>query len=461
MGHKEVVVRKHWAHQRLAQNLLTASRAKAEEEIKLQHLLAAAGQWQLERLINLEEASGWRNCHLCGKDIRAYVLLFNPINQVRIIIGHNCYDKLLHLIRKSVVESTLVSRSEHSSSVRKHWRELRDSLPGKPTNETVVGWLKEQLAEGEIPAEVSSIVAMMSQTRYGLPFSKEEADRVIEFYKETRRFPIGVLFRPWEISGFCHCNLLPTEITINQIDRVRQIFSRMGEIEEKWSKAARRREQESEWQSLRQRAFQILATYSERIEIGLGEGAKTKDVEAARLDLDQVRESLSEILSESFVEDDNDRRRRECRVNQLVCELGENISWRLTRTEPLLYVKTTNSIWDYVLVHRGGRWVKLSGLREQHAADGVEFKTGLYAGRVREFGGIYGTMIALQKELNSDGVIVDLEFSVPSRQHPGEYVAKHQGKVVLPSKPIRIKRTYKVFLTGHGDDSRYYRAWII
>ena len=116
----------HWTHMRLVENLLNSSLSRDLSE--------AANEWGLERL---DASEDHHNCQLCNHRIVNYVLLANEINGNKLIVGEDCYDKILRYLEVGKVESTMRSRLSGSSELRQYWRSELKKLPDR----TVVGWL--------------------------------------------------------------------------------------------------------------------------------------------------------------------------------------------------------------------------------------------------------------------------------------------------------------------------------
>jgi len=244
----------HWAHQRFVKNLINASRGRDLKE--------AACEWTFER-IDAEEGG---HCQLCNRKIVNYVLLRNRTNNNRLVIGEDCYDKLIHFLEAGRVESTLPTRDSHSGELRDYWRgELR-----KLSDRTVVGWLREELASDRVPAEIRPLVYTI--TRLGFAPTKSDADQVIKYYKATRKFSIGVLIGFDALRFFRHKKFMPAEITIDNVDRVKAIIERDAEVGMRLERASEARLLASYWSKQRDIIIRRLSGCKEKMAAAVQSG---------------------------------------------------------------------------------------------------------------------------------------------------------------------------------------------
>jgi hypothetical protein len=160
-----ITVGEHWMHQRFVANLINASHSRELGE--------AAKEWKLYRY-GYSEGS---RCHLCNTQIKEEVELHNMVNKNILIIGHDCYDKLVGFFISGRVEHQLPDRKD---SIRKLKEYTKKNLP----NETVLGWLYNYLKSGRMPEDIVLIVRTIQVI--GFAPSYAEADRLVEWYLKTR-----------------------------------------------------------------------------------------------------------------------------------------------------------------------------------------------------------------------------------------------------------------------------------
>ena len=163
-----ITVGEHWMHQRFVANLINASHGRELNE--------AGKEWQLYRY-GYNEAT--QRCHLCNTQIKESVELRNIVNQNILVIGHDCYDKLVGFLVSGRVEHQLPDRKDYIRKLREYTKKI---LP----NETVLGWIYERLSSGNMPEEIALIVRTIKAI--GFAPSYAEADRLVEYYRQTR-FP--------------------------------------------------------------------------------------------------------------------------------------------------------------------------------------------------------------------------------------------------------------------------------
>jgi len=141
-------------------------------------------------------------------------------------------------------------------------------------------------------------------------------------------------------------------------------------------------------------------------------------------------------------------------ANNLADRAFGAMQWGLANPETILSVRSIRG--RYILVKRDNRWHRIQRI-ECYVAKGVQSVTGLYKAIVLE--GEWQTKVELVEQLDSSEVLLDLDFTEPSRNKPGSFVAKHNVKIVLPSRDVWRSGKYKAFIMG--DEGRYYRAWVI
>ena len=132
----------HWMHHRFASNLVNASHGRDLQD--------AANEWRFSSLHASKEPL---NCQLCNTRIITCVTLHNTVNGNYIVLGENCYDKLLAFLRSGRVKSALPSRDAQTQKLRRHWKGLLRRLKDR----TVVGWFREELQAGRLPDDIAAI----------------------------------------------------------------------------------------------------------------------------------------------------------------------------------------------------------------------------------------------------------------------------------------------------------------
>lgn len=426
-------VGKHWTHQRFVQNLVNASRAR--------ELKGAAKEWSLYKLHVSEES---QNCQLCNTRINACVTLKNTVNGNFLVLGEECYDKLLVFLRNGKVESSLPYRKAASGKLRTYWKKLIKQLPDR----TVVGWLREELDGGQLAGDIAEIVYTI--THIGFAPTTSDADNVVSFYKSARKFPIANLLERYALCGFRHLRLLPKTITINQIDRVKKIIAKDKEIKEKHYEAEREIA-ETKWLLSRiENAIKKLGDLCDKLR-----NAATNGVTMASTSAVAVEKVIKQISDLAYNDQELDSLRdMVCQAESLAEKTVNTWQWNLSNPEAILSVKTRST--RYILVLRDGRWRCIWRVEGFKVKDIVS-TTGIYMAIVLE--GLLPVKVKLLEQLDSSGILYELDFNKPSRNMPGAYVAELNGKIVLPSGIVKNPGTYKAFILG--DEGRYYRAWVI
>lgn len=423
----------HWMHQRFVQNLLNASHER--------DLRNAAKEW---RFSSLHVSGKSLQCQLCNTCINKCVTLHNTVNGNYLVLGENCYDKLLGYLKSGRVKSALPSRDAQTKKLRQHWKGLLKKLKDR----TVVGWFRDELQDGRLPADIAEIVYTIS--RIGLAPTTEDADRIIAYYKATRRFPINALVRWQELLDVQHRNLLPTMITIGQIDRVKRILARGREL---YTQRCQMRYEATERRQLNgwiSSSLKKLTTLRDRLQTasqnGITRAARAQaEVERILVELSASIEKTHDLVT---------LRKTESWILHTVNQTCDNLQWKEKEPEKILLVMRGRR--QYILVKRNNRWQRLSSIMitssMRHYPD-----TGVYSGIVLD----HETPVKVNplEELDLAQELPSLEFSVPSQKVPGTFVAMMNGKIVLPSWSIRKPGTYFAFIMN--DAGRYYRAWVL
>jgi len=417
-------VGKHWAHQRFVQNLINASQAR--------DLADAAKEWSFHKLYVSSEQQG---CQLCNTHINVCVTLKNNVNGNFLVLGEDCYDKLLAFLRKGRVESVLPSRETQTGELRRYWKKVADPLH----NRTVVGWLRTELKSGHIEGDIAEVVYTI--TRIGFAPTTGDADKVVAFYKATRRFAIDDLIEGPDLWYFRHKRLLPT-ITIDQIERVQKMLEK--------DKALRQvifKRKKAEWkrQSAKARvrdAAQEVQNLLDKVRAAAERGVQKADKAVVAL-----KKALADI---SALEEPA----RPLKAEKIARTAISTWQWYTTDPETILSVKMPGK--SYILVNRGNRWNAIWRV-ERFLAKDVVSMTGLYKAHVIQAG--RDTLVRLQEQLESSDILAKFDFTEPSRQVQGTFVAKFNGKIVLSSRGITNPGNYLAFILG--DEGRYYRAWVI
>lgn len=421
-------VGRHWSHQKLVRNLVNASHSR--------ELDSAAREWSLVRI---HASKSWHNCQLCNKKIKTCVTLSNSENGNYLVVGEECHEKLVHLVNHGKVERVSPIRAI-KGNLRRYWKRLADR--------TVVGWLKDEMSAGRLTGEVADIVYTIE--RLGFAPTTDDADTVIVFYKSTRRFPLENLFRWGELFDFRHSRLLPKTITINQIDRIKKLIAKDKVVREKLEAIRRKLAEKRLFDERVTNVIARMKDLAEKLRLAFGNGVEKAlaSAEAVEKKVDVISrlvQNTSEVTSFYKVG---------CKAEKMASATESIHRWNLANPETILSVRSARG--RYILVKQDGRWHRITQL-ECYVEKGVQSVTGVY--RAVVLGGDRQCLVKLVEQLESSDVLLELDFTEPSRSKPGFFVAKHRGKIVLPSRNICFPGSYLTFILG--DEGRYYRAWIV
>jgi hypothetical protein len=496
----------HWMHQRFVQNLIGASKSR--------ELGGAAKEWRLHKInASLE----WSNCQLCNTRIKICVVLKNKENGNFVVLGEDCYDKLVQFLSIGQVQSALPARDGHSNELRGHWRQLLKDLKDR----TVVGWLREEFEAGRITGEL--VGAIHTILNLGFAPTTEDADKVVGFYKATRRFKLAQLARfqtryvgrmlemvTIAETGFRHRNLLPKEVTIDQFEKIEHILERDWEVGEKLRKIAQKKNaaemrlkrleramvEMTKCRHVRLMPKTITEDQLERVEHILYRAQRIDDrskwVERKKAmthtllvwELNGIVEKLTKFLqyAEAAVAAGTSRATIavDCiattmakiakiptnsipnnvlgptvrAIRKIASQRMRDARWFLQGSEIVLAVKSGRE--QYILINREGRWqpVYMTNIKVVSKAT---HRTGIFRATVLDNNA--GNAVLLQEELDPSQLLYYVDFSTPSKKFSGEFVGFLDGKIVLPSKAIRAQGKHLVFLTN--EEGRYYRVWIV
>src|SRR3989344_3422397 len=223
----------HWMHVRFVETLLAASHHR--------DLAEAAQECEIDRVDTLDHPI---HCHLCNTRIHHHVVLTNNVNDNHLFIGGDCYDKLLLLLEEGKVRSALPKRDEQTRSLRDYWKKCLKKL-----DETVLGWFLDELNGKRLPSPIAPIVYTIQ--RLGFAPTTDDADKVVAYYKATRRFDRRLLVSDHDLSLFRRRHWLPVTITIDDAIRIRELIEKDRQI----ILSLQRIKNEHEW---RERATKVI-----------------------------------------------------------------------------------------------------------------------------------------------------------------------------------------------------------
>lgn len=423
----------HWTHHRFVQNLVNASRHRDLHE--------AAKEW---RFSSLQASKDPLQCQLCNTRINKCVTLHNTANGNYLVLGENCYDKLLAFLRSGRVKSTLPSRDAQTQKLRRHWKGLLRRLKDR----TVVGWFRDELQAGRLPDDIAAIAYTI--TRIGLAPTTEDADTVIAYYKATRRFTIEALLGRNSLNNFPHRGLLPTGITINSIERVEAILDRGRLLNT--TRSQRR------WEVYERDQFKIRFATSISTLTALRnklQAASQAGTNRAAEAVATVEQQISELTTTDYAAlDMRSLREAGWKIEVEARKMAHELEWHVKDPETILVVKQYRR--QYVLAKRNNRWQRLT-IANDSIFWRLPFGAKKYTAVVLEHQA-WASIKLIEQAADGETLIV-LNFTVPSKNVPGTYIAMQNGKVVLPSRPIRTPDAYKAFIMN--DAGKYYRAWVL
>lgn len=232
-GEDMAEIARHWTHERLAENLRAASHA--------QTLAAAALEWVLRdtgdiRNVRDSRAQQEIRCQLCNHVILRYAVIANAVNDVVLIIGLDCLQKLVAFLEHGCIEAPLRSGVANRTHLNTLIGALRDTLNAESgrelrsqlSNKTVLGWFEEELETGRLPEDIAQLVRLIAIDM--LP-SPHDAERLVEYYKQYRLLPIEVLIPAARLRLLARFRrLLPAMIPIAATPRVLRIIDRMEAV---------------------------------------------------------------------------------------------------------------------------------------------------------------------------------------------------------------------------------------
>jgi|GEM_PF-2397192 len=196
---------KVWQHEKFIDAILAGSLAK---KIK-----AACKEWDLERfgvIPRSVDTADENHCQLCNMKIWKFAIITNRKTHGKLVIGLDCYDKLIQAQATGQVYSALPERKQRT-------KEIRAYIKIKRPDKTFMGWFKEQLADNNLPREIAAIVEEVKALT--VPGTTQGVDMLIGYYKAMRQFPTETLLTPGEITSITNYLDIPLGETIT-LDRV-------------------------------------------------------------------------------------------------------------------------------------------------------------------------------------------------------------------------------------------------
>lgn len=130
------------------------------------------------------ETEGFKHCHLCHSRMKNWVAIRNTQNGVILVIGHDCYDKLVSFLATKKLESlNMAGRKSYISAIKKYCKQY--------INESFLSWFDGQ---SKIPEEIQEAIAFIK--KFGYAPSLVIAEAIVSFYKAHRMFAVAELFGP-------------------------------------------------------------------------------------------------------------------------------------------------------------------------------------------------------------------------------------------------------------------------
>lgn len=227
-----ILIAPHWTHERLAENLRTASHA--------QTLNAAAMEWvahDVGDIRNVRDARARQEirCQLCNHRILRYTVIRNVVNEMLLITGLDCLGKLIAFLAWGRIEAPL----RDGASNRKRFHTLltalrRDVIGDDATrsallsNKTVLGWFEAEHDAGHLPEGIARLVRLMHLDMFPAP---ADAERLVEHYRQHRLMPIEALVPARQLRVLARFRRrLPAMITIAAVPRILRLADRMTRI---------------------------------------------------------------------------------------------------------------------------------------------------------------------------------------------------------------------------------------
>ena len=194
----------HYKNAMLARELINASAKKNLEE--------AIEEWSFSHFGIFDDK---KNCQLCHSSIKLFTAIKNKINGVVLLIGSDCYDKLLRYADTRLIASNIAPRKKIVSEIKK--------FHAKNINESFLKWFQGQ---DNLPDEVISTLEVI--TSLGYSSSIEAAIRLVEYYKHHRIFPIGELLNSGGMASYNthpHRRLLSENVTLAKLPKFKKVLS--------------------------------------------------------------------------------------------------------------------------------------------------------------------------------------------------------------------------------------------
>ena len=378
----------HHIHKTFMLNLSRAAGKPFEESAK---------EWRIERIARSKESL---HCQVCSTRLNQYVVLMNAENRNRVLIGLDCYDKLINYLRTGEIESSLRERHSFTHELRMKCAEI--------LHETVAAWLFEELHSGRLRAELVPLVEQVKD--FGFAPSIEDANQLVDYYKNHRRMFIERLVP--ECRSFRHRKLLPNHIPIAATDRVLKIVERGNQIRAKLAKSA----------DIKHREWNKLLTLNTEVMGMMGFG-KQEPVITEELSL--IREEIARLISQfnscNLVE----------RIPQNVRELEawvdglRHLCW-----EKIRVYKSTEGAY-YIQPPHEDTWVRVSDidlLGTEHIRS-----SGVYEAFV-SWRDNQMFITPQHADLSDCGMV---KFDIPDVNNPYDYIGALVSKIkVIPIDPV-------------------------
>lgn len=397
----------HRRHQEFVDNFVNASRG--------QTLAEAVLEWQLHDHAYIEAGT---KCNVCDTKINEFIHLVNMTNGNELIIGKYCYNKFLRFLASGKLSGKLQSYREECRRLRKYFKDKT-----KEYGATFLEWFEEQHTKGTLPADILTIMTQIKH--FGYAPCEAWADRLIDYYKDTRKFLINLLmakYYGYQNDGFSilrHRRFLPTTITINEKQRLLTLFKREAILQG----------------MLHARGVAYSAPISIRPQLIIELNALRQQISAPQYQ--NSDEAL--YLIWHWVE----KRSWVCKRRRVVIhDMKVWVEWESYRWNGP-YKSTNNAPSDDIYTVY---------IRSDFLAT-----PGIYTAYVKYVSA--DTIEMIEPLLDDSNPFIIVHFCSSSRNRPGRFVGRINGKIVLPGRGYdRFGRWHA--LCTLSDEGNYYRASI-
>ena len=188
-------------------NLIIASTINSSDKF-----LSAIKQWEFRHFGVPNDDC---HCQLCNAALKhIFVAIINKVNGIMLVVGKNCYEDVAAMATKGKLDVALQKSGAYRKELTNLWKKITKE------DGRFVGWLENQ----ELSENLKTTLEFAK--KLGFFPSQKDAEELIGFYKQNRKFALEELIERKDLVNFQHLRLLPKEAFLSSLPRIEKILEK-------------------------------------------------------------------------------------------------------------------------------------------------------------------------------------------------------------------------------------------